>query len=68
MSRNGGKVSNILSHVPLRPPHIALLGIIIIVVTVGILEQRPTLEDDFDAERDKAFADTWDKRLHLSYY
>ena len=68
MSRNGAKVSNILSHVSLRPPHIALLGIIIIVVTVGILEQRPTLEDDFDAERDEAFADTWDKRLHLSYW
>ena len=40
MSRNLRKMSDWL---PLRPPHIALVGIIVIVVVVGFLEQRPTL-------------------------
>lgn len=53
---------------PLRPPHIALAGIVIIVFLVGVLEQQPALKDDFDASKDKAFADTWDKRLHISYW
>jgi len=65
MSSDRRKVS---SRLPLRPPHVALVGVVAIVLVVGILEQRPTLRDDFDSARDAAFADTWDKRLHLSYW
>jgi len=65
MSRDGKKTNGRLA---LRPPHLVLAGIAIIVIVVGIVEQRPTLKDDFDSARDAEFADTWDQRLHLSYW
>jgi len=65
MSRDRKKTNGRLA---LRLPHFVLAGIVVIVLVVGIVERRPTLRDDFDSARDAAFADTWDQRLHLSYW
>ncbi|MFC1713172.1 extracellular solute-binding protein [Candidatus Poribacteria bacterium] len=56
------------NRLPIRGPYIVLAGIIAIVVVVGILERRPTIKEDFDSARDTAFADTWDQRVHISYW
>ena len=51
----------------MRPVHFGLLALITIVVLVGVFEVKPALED-FDPETHGEFKDTWDGRLHLSYW
>ena len=51
----------------MRHVHVGLFCLIAAVVCIGTLERPPRLED-FDPERHGGFEDTWDSRLHLSYW
>jgi len=44
-----------------------LVIVIVAVVAIGYLEPRPTASD-FDPQRDAAFKDTWDSRVHITYW
>jgi len=51
----------------MRGVHVGLAVLILAVILVAWFEPRPALED-FDPVRHAAFKDTWNKRVHLSYW
>jgi ABC-type glycerol-3-phosphate transport system substrate-binding protein len=51
----------------MRGVHVGLLALIAAVFLVGWFEIKPALED-FDPARHAQFADTWDSRVHISYW
>ena len=53
---------------PFRTVNLGLLALIIGVVLIGWLEESPSPKHDFDPKRDAAFADSWDDRVHITYW
>jgi len=51
----------------MRAVHFGLLGLIAAVALIAWFEVKPVLED-FDPARHAKFKDTWDTRVHLSYW
>ena len=51
----------------MRGVHFGLAGLILAVFCVAWFETKPSLED-FDPQRHAAFKDTWEKRVHISYW
>lgn len=51
----------------MRAVHFGLLGLIVGVALIAWFETRPVLED-FDPQRHAKFKDTWNTRVHLSYW
>ena len=51
----------------MRHVHLGLLAVVLAAVCVGYFEHTPKLED-FDPLRDAAFKETWNRRLHISYW
>ena len=51
----------------MRPVHFALIAVILAVGAIALLERTPDVAD-YDPKRHAAFKDTWDKRVHISYW
>jgi len=51
----------------MRPVHIILAGVFLAVAAVAYFERKPEVSD-FDPDLHAAYKDTWDRRVHITYW